>query len=563
MQKAVLTTDEKLGKALVEGAFVSSEQLDSAWEQSTKAGKRLGEIFVEQDILSQETIATVLSFQLNIPVVELRQYRVQPEAIQLVPGEVARERHVIPLSVEDNALRVAMDNPEDLGTIDLLSSLTKMRVRPVLPLHGGIGELIDANYKATSLLAEQLRAAAPEGVTKAPPLLRAEEVARAPAVQAVDIILAQGIKERASDIHIVPREDNTEILYRVDGILHRAVLLPPEIHDSLISRIKVLARMDIAERRRPQDGQFSIQVDGREADFRVATAESSLGEMMVLRILSKSAMALDVSELGFPPVTAERYLQLLSLPFGMILVSGPTGSGKTTTLYASISRLVGTGRNIMTVEDPIEYHMEGINQIQVNRQAGITFAAGLRAIMRLDPDIILVGEIRDSETANIAVQAALTGHLVLTTIHANSAAGAIVRLIDMGIEPYVVTSAVVSSVAQRLIRRTCPHCKVLTHASSEATLYHNETGEVKDEFYLGRGCNLCAYSGFLGRLGVFEVLPISDAIRSIVNKGATTTEVAEQAVKEGMLIMRRDGMIKAGEGITTPSEVMRSVFTFD
>lgn len=437
--------DDKLGKALVEGAFISQEQLNTALQESGRNNRKLSEILAEQNILSLETIATVLSFQLNIPVVDLRQYKVQPEAVQLVPEHVVREKHIMPLSIENDTLRVATDNPEDIEVLDLLSSITRMRIRPVLPLHGGIRELIDANYKATAHLAEHLRATLAEKEIEEIPLLKAEAIARAPAVQAVDTILSQGIRERASDIHIVPREDSLDILYRIDGVLRQAVSLPVEIHDQLISRIKVLAGMDIAERRRPQDGQFSLQIAGREIDFRVATAETHMGEMVVTRILDKTATFLDLAELGFQSSTLERYLQLLSLPFGMILVSGPTGSGKTTSLYASIQRLTGTKRNIMTIEDPIEYRIQGINQLQVNRQAGITFAAGLRAIMRLDPDIILIGEIRDSETANTAVQAALTGHLVITTIHANNAAGAITRLAEMGVEPYLITSAIVAA----------------------------------------------------------------------------------------------------------------------
>ncbi len=553
--------DDRLGKALVEGAFISQEQLNIALQESERNSRKLSEVLAEQNILSPETIATVLSFQLNIPVVELRQYKVQPEAVQLVPEHVARERHVIPLSVENDSLRVATDNPEDIETLDLLTSLAGMKIRAVLPLHGGIQELIDANYKATAHLAEHLRATLPEKAEEMP-LLKAEVVARAPAVQAVDTILSQGIKERASDIHIVPREDSLDILYRIDGVLRQAVSLPVEIHDQLISRIKVLAGMDIAERRRPQDGQFSLQIAGRGIDFRVATAETHMGEMVVMRILDKTTTFFGLPELGFQPSTLERYLQLLSLPFGMILVSGPTGSGKTTSLYASIQRLAGTKRNIMTIEDPIEYQIQGINQLQVNRQAGITFAAGLRAIMRLDPDIILVGEIRDSETANTAIQAALTGHLVITTIHANNAAGAITRLAEMGVEPYLITSAIVGSLAQRLVRRICPHCKVVSHTGAEAILYQKETGETLDEFSVGRGCNSCSHTGFLGRVGVFEVLSMSDKIRTLINKGAISSEITQQSISEGMITMHDDGMLKVKAGLTLPSEVTRSVFTF-
>ena len=375
------------------------------------------------------------------------------------------------------------------------------------------------------------------------------------------MIIAQAIKDRASDIHIIPTKDELKILYRIDGILHEVVKLPLGVHNALISRIKVMAGMNIAEKRRPQDGQFSMRVDSRDVNFRVATIETNHGEMMVLRVLDKSISVLDISELGFQPGALKAYEEVLRSPYGMILVSGPTGSGKTTTLYASLNKLVGKGKNIMTIEDPVEYQFEGVNQIQVNRQAGITFSTGLRAIMRLDPDIILVGEIRDAETADIAVQAALTGHLVLTSIHASDSASAIIRLIDLGVEPFLATSAVICSLSQRLVRKVCPYCKTLTKVGpDEAMAYKKEMGEERDEFYVGRGCNFCSQTGFAGRIGVFEVMVINEKIRSLILKGASSSEIKDAAVKDGMITMRRDGMMKARDGITTPKEVLRNVF---
>jgi general secretion pathway protein E len=370
------------------------------------------------------------------------------------------------------------------------------------------------------------------------------------------------VKDRASDIHFVPQQDALKVYYRIDGVLHEAVSLPLGVQQPLLSRIKVVAGMDIAERRRPQDGQFSANIEGKEIAFRVATVETYYGEMMVLRVLDKSVSLLKPAELGFQPSALSTFERLLELPFGMIMVSGPTGSGKTTTLYAALNSLIGKGDNIMTIEDPIEYQFPGINQIQVNRQAGITFAAGLRAIMRLDPDIILVGEIRDKETAEIAVQAALTGHLVLSTIHSNDAASSIVRLIDMGIEPFLVTSAVVGCVAQRLVRRVDSYCQTLSPVpADEALAYRQATGEARAEFYNGRGCNFCSYTGYRGRIGLFEVLALNDPIRAIVARNGTSVEIKEQAIKEGMLTMRQDGMLKAKDGITTPGEVIRNAMT--
>ncbi len=564
--------DERVGNALVEGAFLSRQQLEQAQAKAKAAGRRLNEVLLSEQTVTPETLSTVLSFILKVPVVELRQFKVQPEAVALVPENVARERGVLPLSVEGDILRVAMEDPQDVQLIDTLVALTRKRIRPVLPLRGGLREAIDTNYKSTSRMAEELgRIVTPAGAPvvaapagPAPRRLEPDAVAQAPAVKAVDTLVAQAVQDRASDIHIIPAQDALKVLYRIDGILHEVVSLPLGVQQSLISRVKVLAGMDIAERRRPQDGQFGIVVENKEINFRVATSETYHGEMMVLRVLDKSVSLLKPSELGFQPSALASFDRLLQSPFGMIMVSGPTGSGKTTTLYSALSQLTGKGRNLMTIEDPIEYQFEGVNQIQVNRQAGITFAVGLRAIMRLDPDIILVGEIRDRETAEVAIQAALTGHLVLTTIHANDAAAAVVRLIDMGIEPFLVTSAVIGSVAQRLVRRVCSYCRTLAPvAPDEALAYQREMKEARTDFYSGRGCNFCSYAGFRGRVGVYEVLPIAGGIRQLVAKQATVAEIRETGIKDGMMTMRQDGMLKAKDGTTTPNEVIRGVFTID
>ena len=323
-----------------------------------------------------------------------------------------------------------------------------------------------------------------------------------------------------------------------------------------------MASMNIAERRRSQDGQFSATVTDRDVDFRVATIGTNHGEMAVMRVLDKSLSLIQLPELGMPPSALEIYQKAIESPYGMIMISGPTGSGKTTTLYASVGRLNAKELNIMTIEDPVEYEFAGVRQIQVNRAADITFATGLRAIMRLDPDVILVGEIRDAETANTAIQAALTGHLVMTSIHANDAAGAIVRLLDFGVEPFLVTSAVIAAMSQRLVRKVCPYCRETRPASvAEAMAYQQETGEEKTEFAYGAGCSFCSHTGFLGRIGVFELIPMSDKIRRLVNQQAGAMEVKQQAVEDGLVTMRRDGMLKVKEGITTPREVILNVFT--
>ncbi|MBE9482953.1 MAG: type II/IV secretion system protein, partial [Chloroflexi bacterium] len=362
-------------------------------------------------------------------------------------------------------------------------------------------------------------------------------------------------------IHIEPEEDRLRIRYRIDGTLQDMMSLPMTIHPALISRIKILSDMNIADRHRPQDGQFSTEAKGRQIDVRVATAPIVNGEMADLRLLDKSMATLGLSELGMLPYSLEKYENVLKIPYGMILISGPTGAGKTTTLYASINSLDCLGRNIITIEDPAEYRFKDINQIQVNPQAGITFATGLRSILRLDPDVIMVGEIRDNETASIAVQAALTGHLMLSSVHANDAAGVLSRLLDLDIEPFLISSAVIGVIAQRMVRRICPDCSRSIEAPGiEQMTYEKEIGEKRTEFLYGTGCKSCSYTGYLGRTGIFEIITISDAIRTMLSSRPSSSQIRAQALKEGMITMLNDGMHKVKANITTPTEVLRSAY---
>ena len=555
---------KQIDELLVEGAFITPEQLEAAREAAKHANRDLKEVLLERRLITEETLATVLSFQLNVPAVDLKQAQVQASALALIPEEVAREHNVLPLSVDGDTLMVAMDDPDNLQLIDTLAVLTKKRIKPVIPLHGGIRETIDTQYKLTTQIEKEIRQllTTARGRVVSEPLLTLEAISHAPVVRAVEMLLTQAVKDRASDVHIVPQEEDVQIRYRIDGVLHDIVSLPHEVHSALLTRIKVLANMNIAERRRAQDGQFSSTIADRDVDFRVATMGTNHGEMVVLRVLDKSLSLLELIEVGMSPHVLETYQKAIESPFGMILISGPTGSGKTTTLYASVSKLNAKELNIMTIEDPIEYEFQGIRQIQVNRPAEITFVSGLRAIMRLDPDVILVGEIRDAETANVAITAALTGHLVLSSIHANDASGAIVRLLDFGVEHFLVTSAVVAGMSQRLVRKVCPYCREMKEASVvEGMAYQKEMGEEKTHFAYGAGCSLCSHTGFLGRTGVFEMVPMTDTIREMVNRGLGAIEIREQAIKEGLVTMRRDGMLKVKEGITTPREVIRNVFT--
>jgi general secretion pathway protein E len=440
-----------------------------------------------------------------------------------------------------------------------LKTQARMAIQSAVGILSDIREAINRNYRASGEIEEQISRAAPEAVEEA---VTPDLIAQTPIVRTLDLLIAQAVRDRASDIHLEPQERNLRVRYRIDGILHEVQILPLSVHPPLVSRLKVMAGMNIAERRRPQDGQFSIRVEEKEVDFRVATSDSAHGEMVVLRVLDKSLSLLALTELGFLPEALERYSQMLRTPFGMILVGGPTGSGKTTTLYASVNQLDRGERNIVTIEDPIEYHFEGVNQIQVNPRADITFAGGLRAIMRLDPDVILVGEIRDDDTARMATQAALTGHLVLSSIHANDALGVLFRLLDLGVEPFLISSALVGAVSQRMVRRVCPHCRSLSEVPpDERQVYELELGEGPEKLYYGAGCNSCANTGYLGRTGVFEVLMLSEELRRMLLRGASAGEMKAQAISEGMAPMRRSAMLKVQQGITTPYEVIRNIFT--
>ncbi len=484
----------------------------------------------------------------------------QPEALQLIPEVMARRNNTIPLTISGKTLEVAMADPTDIFALEALAAQSRMRIKSVAATVQEIRDAIDFNYKSFGEIEEQIsRISIPAEETDEKLVLRA--ATDTPLVQALNLIVEEAIKARASDIHIEPQEDRVRIRYRIDGTLQDTMSLPISVHRALISRIKILAELNIADHFRPQDGQFSTNAKGRDIDIRVATAPTVWGERSTLRLLDKSLATLGLAELGLLPDSLAKFEDMLKVPYGMILVSGPTGAGKTTTLYASINSLDTQGRNIITVEDPAEYRFKDINQIQVNPQAGITFASGLRSILRLDPDVILIGEIRDAETAGIATQAALTGHLVLTSIHANDVAGVLTRLVDMKVEPFLVASAVIGVVAQRMVRRVCPDCSRLIEAPVvEQIAYEKEMGEKQIKFLYGTGCKSCVYTGYLRRTGIFEILTMSDAIRIMVCNRDNSSTIRAQAFKEGMISMMSDGMRKVKEGITTPFEVLRNTY---
>lgn len=497
------------------------------------------------------------------PKVRLRK-AARPEALRLIPESTARKFTVIPLNIADNILEVAMVNPSDMMTIQILEHQSKMRIKAVAADKKEIQEAIDFNYKGFGQIAEQISRIDTGADAAGGNVDLVAATANAPVAAALNLIVEEAVKARASDIHIEPEEKRLRIRYRIDGVLHEVMSLPIKIHPSLTSRVKVMSDLNIADHLRPQDGQFSIEVKDKSIDVRVATSPTVHGETVVMRLLDKSVAVMDLPQLGFSPEALKKYEKMLEVPFGMILISGPTGSGKTTTLYASVNTLDKVTRNIITVEDPVEYRFENIKQIQVNPKAGLTFASALRSMMRLDPDIILVGEIRDAETATIAVKSALTGHLVLSSIHANDAVGVVYRLLDLGVEPFMVASVITGTVAQRMARRICLNCATEVKASpAEQAAYHSATGEELESFLSGSGCDLCSYSGYRGRLGLYEVLIMSDTLRAMILKGAPTSEVKEQAIQEGMTTLFKDGMIKVKEGRTTVSEVLRNAYSME
>jgi general secretion pathway protein E len=485
-----------------------------------------------------------------------------PEALNLIPENLARKHNVVPLAVEDEILRVAMANPDDILAIEALAARTKKRILAVPASAADIREAIDFNYKAFGEIVKQFGSVVTTTETTSPEKTAAAVADDSPLAKALNLMVEEAVKARASDIHIEPEADRLRVRYRIDGILHEVTSLPLGAHHPLISRIKILSGMNIADPRRPQDGQFSFVSAGRDVDIRVATISTVQGETAVLRLLDKSMSALSLPQIGLLPESQDKFESMLMAPYGMILVSGPTGAGKTTTLYAGVNSLDKVGRNIITIEDPVEYRFRDINQIQINPKAGVTFASGLRAIVRLDPDVILVGEIRDNETADIATQSALTGHLVLSSVHANDTVGVLLRLIDLGVEPFLICSAVVCIVAQRMVRRVCPSCaRKATAPLVEQAAYNREIGEERSEFDYGAGCKACTYTGYLGRTGIFEILTLSDAIKHSIVTGASATEIRALAIKEGMVTLAKDGMLKASAGITTPYEVLRNAYS--
>lgn len=550
-----------IGQVLMNAELIDKDDLQLALKLQTSGDdRRLGTILIEEGILTAESLAMALSVHLNLPFIDLKRHRVQAEALEAVPEETARRHHLIPLDFVDGSLAVVMEDPTDIQVIEELEALAGRSIRPMVGVSNEIKAAIDLSYKSRDAIEKEVAEFAPRlpvGIDM-PSADEEEAGAQDPVVRAVDLILEQAVRERASDIHIVPDHEVVRVRYRIDGVLQDSLSLPTGSHYPLLSRVKILADMNIAERRRPQDGQFSKVMAGEETFFRVSTSDTTWGEMATLRVLGRIDKLLGLDGLGLTSENIARLKGIVNAPFGMLLVSGPTGSGKTTTLYAALNQLDRDHRNVMTIEDPVEYNFPRINQIQVNRAADITFASGLRGVMRLDPDVVMVGEVRDGETAQAATQAALTGHLVLSSIHANDAPGVLFRLDHLGVQRYLLASAVAGVVSQRLVRRVCTHCRAAVRPSdAERSAYQRIMGEALDQAYRGQGCNHCGHSGYLGRTGVFEVMIANEQIRQMFLEGASAGQIKDVAIEHGMKTMLQDGMLKVKQGITTIVEVSR------
>ena len=512
--------------------------------------------------LGERDFLQTLSSQLEIPLIDLRFATPEAEALAHIPESMVRSARVLPVSIVDGALWIAFSTEPTDALLDQLRETAGIQIRPQLALSVEIERAVNRSYDALGGIDQFLTSFGDDETAGS----RVETVVdaaddNAPVVQVVTRIITQAVRSRASDIHIEPQNTQVRVRFRVDGALLNAAALPVGIGQALVSRIKIMADMNIVERRRPQDGQLEVTVDGRELDVRVATAATIWGEKAVLRLLDKSRSLLDVSHLGMQPETAEEFSKLIRSPFGMVICAGPTGAGKTTTLYAALSEINDPSRNVTTIEDPVEYVLPSINQIQINEQAGITFAGGLKSILRQDPDIILVGEIRDAETARIAVQSALTGHFVLSSLHATDATSALHRFIDMGIEPFLVASSVIGLVAQRLVRRICSACREpYLPSSDELALYDRWGGAPKAEFWHGAGCNFCAHTGYSDRIGVYELLRVSEEIRELVIKQASSDELAALAKYQGMRSLRDEGLSLIEQDVTTIAEILRTIY---
>jgi type IV pilus assembly protein PilB len=566
----------RLGDILVKDSLISTDQLKQALDYQKKNGGRLGTCLVKMGLVSDDDITAVLSRQYGVPSINLKFYEVDPTVIKLVPQETAIRYQIVPLSRVGSTLTIAMTDPTNVFAMDDIKFMTGFNVEPVVASETAISEAIHKFYGEVDSVeeldkvmkdltggseAEALELANDQAEMDLASLEKAAE--EAPIIKLCNLILTDAVKRGASDIHVEPYEKEYRVRFRIDGVLQNVMAPPLKLKDAMTSRIKIMSKLDISEKRLPQDGRIMIKYikDGKkkELDFRVSTAPTLFGEKIVLRLLDKENLRLDMTKLGFEAESLKKFEYNILKPYGMVLVTGPTGSGKTNTLYSAVARLNTAETNIMTAEDPVEFQLPGINQVQMKEQIGLNFASALRAFLRQDPNIILVGEIRDFETAEIAVKAALTGHLVLSTLHTNDAPSTISRLMNMGIEPFLVATSVNLICAQRLVRRICVQCKEQLQVLPQALIDSGYTPDeaTKTTVFHGKGCPTCNNTGYKGRVGLYEVMEINDEVRELILVGASALELRKKALETGMITLRRSGLLKVAAGLTTLEEVLR------
>jgi type IV pilus assembly protein PilB len=565
---------EPIGELLLTQGLVTREKLLQALEIQGQSGGRLGRVLVEMGVVSEATLARSLAQQWGLPFTGLPEEGIDPEVARLIPTSLAHRHGVVAIERKNNRIVIAMSDPSNIIAIDDIRLLTGLDVEIVIAAGDDIARA-QAQFYGISLNMEEMLKGQPGGLSVEADgeeeLSTSEDVSlerlrtmgeEAPIVKVVNQIFTQAIRAGASDIHLEPHRHDVKVRFRIDGLLHDFMSPPKAIQSALVSRVKILASMDIAERRLPQDGHVHLKVEGKEFDLRVSTLPTVQGEKVVIRILDQSTSKVSLNKLGMPSDLLAQWENLVNKPYGMIIVTGPTGSGKTTTLYTSVARINTPERNIVSVEDPVEYQIPRVNQVQVNTRAGLTFANGLRSILRQDPDVVLIGEIRDRETAEIAVQASMTGHLVLSTLHTNDAPGAVTRLRDMGVESFLITSSLIGVLAQRLVRVICPHCKEAYAPPADALrrLELDPEEHQNVHLYRGTGCDSCHKTGYRGRIGVYEMMTMSESLRAMVISGAPVDELRAAAQQEGMRTLRQDGVQKVLEGITTFEELLRVVF---
>lgn len=558
----------RLGDLLVKNNLITKEQLTKALDEQKDSGGqlRLGTILIKNNIISEPDLTSFLSKQYGVPSINLADFEVDQAVIKIIPAEISQKYQIIPVNRAGSTLIVAMSDPSNIFAIDDIKFMTGYNVEVVVASETAIKTSIDKYYDQSASLAdvmsdldmEDLEVIGDEEEVDISSLERATE--DAPVVKLVNLILTDAIKKKASDIHIEPYERVFRVRYRIDGVLYEVMKPPLKLKNAITSRLKIMAELDIAERRLPQDGRIKIKLGGgKDMDFRVSVLPTLFGEKVVLRLLDKSSLQLDMTKLGYEPGALEHFKKEIHKPFGMVLVTGPTGSGKTVSLYSALSELNKSTENISTAEDPVEFNFAGINQVQMHEDIGLNFAAALRSFLRQDPDIIMIGEIRDFETAEIAVKAALTGHMVLSTLHTNDAPATINRLLNMGIEPFLVSSAVNLITAQRLARRICSECRIVEEIPIQALIDAGVPPDEAPEFicYRGTGCAKCNSTGYKGRVGFYQVMPMLEEIRELILNGANTAEIKRESMRLGIKTMRQSGLTKLKEGVTSFEEVLR------